>query len=112
MGHERSLGVPCSITASARASNGCGHQSRGIHVGLKTEVAMDVLGKLASAAEEMWRRVEGKLRARGRTTLTGKPFSEVREETLPPRGHRVTLLDRLDSVGDIEPQELAEIRAD
>src|SRR5262249_38372649 len=33
-------------------------------------------------------------------------------EVLPAAGHAVALLDRLDAVGDVEPQELAEIGAD
>src|SRR5262249_32325616 len=73
---------------------------------------MDVLGKLASAADETRGRIEREPRPRPGAALAGKPFSVVREEALPAAGYGVALLDCLDPVGDVELQELAEIGAD
>src|SRR5262249_23590914 len=73
---------------------------------------MDVLGKLARAADEARRRIERGRRSRHGAALAGEAFGVVGEEVLPAAGHAVALLDRLDAVGDVEPQELAEIGAD
>jgi len=73
---------------------------------------MHLLGKLASAADETRSRIEREPRPRPAAALAGKPFRVVREEALIAVGHGVALLDCLDSVGDVEPQELAEVRAD
>jgi len=73
---------------------------------------MHLLGKLASAADETKSRIEREPRPRPAAALAGKLFRVVREEALIAVGHGVALLDCLDSVGDVEPQELAEVRAD
>src|SRR5262245_38617183 len=73
---------------------------------------MDVFGKLARAADEAQRRIERGRRSRLGAALAGEPFGVVGEKALPAAGHGVALLDRLDAVGDFEPQELAEIGAD
>jgi hypothetical protein len=73
---------------------------------------MDVFRKLARAADEARRRIERGRRSRHGAALAGEPVGVVREEALPAAGHAIALLDRLDAVGDVEPQELAEIGAD
>ena len=73
---------------------------------------MHLLGKLASAADETRGRVEREPRRWPGAALAGKPFSVVCEEALPAAGYGVALLDCLDPVGDVEPQELAEVGAD
>jgi hypothetical protein len=72
------------------------HNQRCVHVGLKAKVAMDVLGKLASATDETGRRIKREPRPRLRAALAGEPFSVVREEALTAAGHGVALLDSLD----------------
>ena len=88
------------------------HNQRRVHVGLKAEVAMHILGQFARAADEARRRIEREPRSRARAALAVQPFSIVGEEALSPRGHGVALIDHLDPVGDVNPQELAEIGAD
>src|SRR3974390_577126 len=84
---------------------------RCVHIGLKAEVAMDVLGKFASTADKPQRCIKTEACARFSSALAGKPLSIVSEKTLPPGRHDVALLDRLNSVGDVEPQERAPIGA-
>src|SRR6516162_8441874 len=50
------------------------HNQRRVHVGLKAEVAMDVLGELASATDETGRRIKREPRPRPSAALAGKPF--------------------------------------
>src|SRR5262249_62355065 len=63
-------------------------------------------------AEEARGRIERGRRWGLGAALAGEPFGVVGEEVLPAAGHGVALLDRLDAVGDVEPQELAETGAD
>src|SRR5262249_28952841 len=88
------------------------HDQRCVHVGLKAEVTMDILGQLASAADEARRRIELDPRSRPGATLAVEPLTITGEEALSPRGHDVTLLDRPDTVWDSDAQELAEIGTD
>src|SRR5262249_61436704 len=73
---------------------------------------MDVLGELPRTTDEARRRIDRGRRSRLGAALAGEPFGVVGEKALPAAGHGVALLDRLDPVGNVEPQELAEIGAD
>ena len=68
------------------------HDQCRVHVGLKTEVAMNVLGEFASTADEPRRCVKSKARSRSGTPLAGEPIAIGGEKTLSPRGYGVALL--------------------
>src|SRR5262245_60531821 len=89
----------------------CEDDQRGVHIGLKAEVAMDVLGKFAGTADKPWCGVKTEAGVWFGSTLTGKPIRIVSEKALAPSRYRVALLEGHDSVGDVEPQELTQVGA-
>src|SRR5262245_61619405 len=72
---------------------------------------MKILGKLTSAADEPRCCIKMQAGALSHVALAGKPISIVGEKTLTSSGHTVALLERLDTVRNFKPKELAQIGA-
>ena len=72
---------------------------------------MDVFRKFAVTTDEAWLGVEAELGLGLHPLLAGKPLAVVGQETLVANGKLVALIDLLDPVGNVEPEELANVGA-